>query len=321
MKAIVLAGGHATRLWPITRNRAKPLLPLGEKPIIEFIVEEIEDEVDEVLISTNKKYADDFRSYLDEYGHENAHVVVESQGSEEEKPGTIGAIINLLDEENIEDDLLVVGGDNYQSFDGAEFLDFCRSKDSPCNAVFDVKEKEVASQLGVVDVDGDRITGFEEKPEEPPSTLGSIAWYFFPQQDLELFQRYENHFRDTDVPAERYLDEPGRLIEWAHRETDMYAFSFEGEWFDIGTPEGYLRANAVVTDGNRIDGEVRDSEIRKNCVIHQDAEVKDSVIEDTVVFPEACVEDSELRNTIVDRSAEVSETDLNDGLVGEHSQI
>ena len=290
MKAIVLAGGHATRLWPITRNRAKPLLPLGEKPIIEFIVEEIENEVDEVLISTNKKYADDFRSYLDEYGHENARVVVESQGSEEEKPGTIGAIINLLDEEDIEDDLLVVGGDNYQSFDGAEFLDFCRSKDSPCNAVFDVKEKEVASQLGVVD-------------------------------DLELFQRYENHFRDTDVPAERYLDEPGRLIEWAHRETDMYAFSFKGEWFDIGTPEGYLRANAVVTDGNRIDGEVRDSEIRKNCVIHQDAEVKNSVIEDTVVFPEASVEDSELRNTIVDRSAEVSDTDLNDGLVGEHSQI
>jgi Nucleoside-diphosphate-sugar pyrophosphorylase involved in lipopolysaccharide biosynthesis/translation initiation factor 2B, gamma/epsilon subunits (eIF-2Bgamma/eIF-2Bepsilon) len=166
MKAIILAGGHATRLWPVTKNRAKPLLPLGERPIIDYIVDDIVDEVDEIIISTNEKFAEDFKNYITENDLENTvRVVVEEQDSEEEKPGTIGAIINLIDQEDLEDDLVVIGGDNYQSFDGAEFIEFCKQKQSPANVVYDVENLDFATQFGIVDVSGEKIIDFEEKPE------------------------------------------------------------------------------------------------------------------------------------------------------------
>lgn len=322
MKAIILAGGHATRLWPVTKNRAKPLLPLGERPIIDYIVDDIVDEVDEIIVSTNEKFEDDFEEYTDENGLEDSvRVVVENQDSEEEKPGTIGAIINLIDQEDLEDDLVVIGGDNYQSFDGSEFIEFCREKEAPANVVYDVENLDFATQFGIVDVDDDRIVDFEEKPEEPPSTLASIAWYFFPADQVDLFNRYEEHFQDTEVPEEQYLDEPGRLIEWAHEETDMYAFSFDGEWFDVGTPEGYLNATASLTDGKIVNGEVKSSDLGENVVVMEDALVRNSELENTIVFPNAEIKDSNVRNSIIDRYSDVEDVDLNDALIGEHTSI
>lgn len=322
MKAIILAGGHATRLWPITKNRAKPLLPLGDQPIIDYIVQDIKDEVDEIIISTNEKFAEDFDNYIADRGlQKKVRVVVENQDSEDEKPGTIGAIINLLDKENIRDDLIVVGGDNYQSFDGAEFVEFCREKEAPANVVYDVNDEDFASQFGIVDVDDEKIVDFEEKPEEPPSTLASIAWYFFPKDQLSLFSDYEDHFAETDIPADQYLDEPGRLIEWAHKQTDMYAFSFDGEWFDVGTPEGYLQATASITEGKIVNGDTSKSELGENVVVMEGAEVKNSTVENTIIFPEAHVKDSNVKNSILDRHAKIDDVDLNDALIGEHTDI
>jgi len=322
MKAIILAGGHATRLWPVTKNRAKPLLPLGERPIIDYIVDDIVDEVDEIIISTNEKFADDFESYITENDLENSvRVIVEEQDSEDEKPGTIGAIINLVDQEDIGDDLVVIGGDNYQSFDGAEFIEFCKEKNAPANVVYDVENLDFATQFGIVDVNGEKIVDFEEKPEEPPSTLASIAWYFFPSDKLGLFNEYEEHFENTEIPKEQYLDEPGRLIEWAHDKTDMYAFSFDGQWFDVGTPEGYLNATASLTKGNVINGVVNSSEVGDNVVVMEDAEIDNSTLENTIVFPNARVQDSNVRNSIIDKHSKVEDVDLNDALIGEHTSI
>jgi len=115
----------------------------------------------------------------------------------------------------------------------------------------------MASSFGIVDTEGDEITDFKEKPEEPPSTLASTAFYFFPEDQISLFNEYEKHFKQTDVPAEKYLDEPGRLIEWAHEKTDMYAYSFDGDWFDIGTRKGYLDATKAVVGENKISGDTK----------------------------------------------------------------
>lgn len=320
MKAIVLAGGHATRLWPITKNRAKPLLPLGEKPIIDYIIEDMED-VDEIIISTNEKFAGDFEDYTDEYNRDNVRVVVEEQDSEEEKPGTIGAIIKLLDKEGLEDDLLVIGGDNYYSFDIADFIDFAQVKDAPANVVYDVKDKDLATSFGIVDTEGDEITGFEEKPDVPPSTLASTACYFFPEDKVSLFHEYEDHFRDTDIPAEKYLDEPGRLIEWAHEQTQMFAFSFDGDWFDIGTPTGYLNAMDAVVEVDVVNGEAVNSDIGDNVFIMQGARVENSCIENAIIFPGAEIHDSQIRNSIIDRDTEVENTQLNDAIIGEHTTL
>ncbi|WEL23583.1 NDP-sugar synthase [Candidatus Nanohalovita haloferacivicina] len=322
MKAIVLAGGHATRLWPITKDRAKPLLPLGEeKPIIDYILEDLDEEVDETIISTNEKFAGDFEDYVEEYDR-NARVVVENQDSEEEKPGTIGAIINLIEKEDLDDDLVVIGGDNIYSFETSNFLDFCREKDGPANVVFDVKDEEIAKSIGVVDLDGDQIVDFEEKPEEPPSTLGSIAVYYFPQDKVSLFNEYEEHFKQTDVPADQYLDEPGRLIEWAHKQTPTYAFSFDGYWFDVGTPRGYLEAFETVVDGNINNAaSVNNSEIGDNVFIMEGCELDGAKIQNSIVFPNSRIVDSEVRNSIIDQKSNIEGADVNDAIIGEHTTL
>lgn len=321
MKAVILAGGHATRLWPVTKDRAKPLLPLGERPIIDYIVDEMED-FDEVIISTNEKFADDFEEYIELSGHENVRVVVEEQDSEEEKPGTIGAIINILDKEEIDDDLLIIGGDNYYSFSIQDFVDFSLEKDAPTNVVFDVNDLAKASSFGIVDTDKDEIVGFEEKPEEPPSTLASTACYFYPKDKLNLFQEYEKHFREnTDIPADQFLDEPGRLIEWAHEQTKMYAYSFTGEWHDVGTPEGYLDAQASVMDGKIVKGEVKNSDLNENVFVMDGSTVENCELENVIIFHNTDIKDSEVRNSIIDNNCKMEDTDLNDAIIGEHSTM
>jgi glucose-1-phosphate thymidylyltransferase len=321
MKAVILAGGHATRLWPITKHRAKPLLPLGEKPIIDYMIGELDDEVDEVIISTNEKFADDFEKYAEEYDR-NARVVVENQGSEEEKPGTIGAIIKLIDKEGLDDDLLVVAGDNFFGFEFSDLLDFCREKDAPVNVVYDVDDMEMATHFGIVDADGDRITGFEEKPEKPPSTLASTACYYFPRQHVSLYHEYEDHFSKTDVPADQYLDEPGRLIEWAHSRTPMYAFSFTGDWFDVGTPKGYLQAQKAVLKGeNIVDGTTENCELGENVVVMEGAALEDVSISNSIVFHDSSIADSEIRNSLIDQDTDISGVDLNEAIIGAHTTL
>ena len=321
MKAVILAGGHATRLWPVTKDRAKPLLPLGERPIIDYIVDEMED-FDEVLISTNEKFADDFEEYIELSGHDNVRVVVEEQDSEDEKPGTIGAIINILDKEDIEDDLLIIGGDNYYSFSIQDFVDFSLEKDAPTNVVFDVNDLAKASSFGIVDTDKDEIVGFEEKPEEPPSTLASTACYFYPEDKLNLFHEYEKHFREnTDVPADQFLDEPGRLIEWAHEQTDMYAYSFTGEWHDVGTPEGYLDAQDAVIDGKIIEGELENTKTNDNVFVMEGSTVKNSDLENVIIFHDVDIENCTIKNSIIDNNCELEEADLKDAIIGEHTSM
>lgn len=319
MKAVVLAGGHATRLWPITKNRAKPLLPLGDKPIIDNIIKDLED-LDEVIISTNAKYAGDFENYAEEYERENVNVVVEDQDSEEDKPGTIGAILKLIDSEDLEDDLLIVGGDNVYSFDISKFMKFA-AKNGPANVVYDVKDERMATSFGIVDTDGDQITGFEEKPEKPPSTLASTACYYFPEKHVDLFKKYEKHFKKTDVPKEEYLDEPGRLIEWAHQKVDMYAFSFDGHWFDVGTRQGYLDALSETIEENIIQGETQGCEIGENVFIMSGTQITNTELENTVVFTHTKIKDSEIRDSIVDSNCDIQDTDLRNALIGEHTSM
>ncbi|MFB6166950.1 MAG: sugar phosphate nucleotidyltransferase, partial [Candidatus Nanohaloarchaea archaeon] len=319
MKAIVLAGGHATRLWPLTRNRAKPLLPLAGKPIIAYSLDQLEniEEVDSTVISTNARYAEDFREFVEEEGYENVDIVVEEHQREEEKVGSLGAIMQVVEELG-SDDYLVVGGDNYPPFQLSDFLGFGREKGSVAVGCFEVDSLEDAKPFGVVDTDEEgRMTGFEEKPEEPPSRLVSTAFYYFPEDSLEMFDRYVEEFRGS---GEDYLDEPGRLLQWGHERYDMYAYGFEGRWFDIGNPDNYLEAQKELGEG-RVEGEVRDSELGENVWVMEGAEVRDSELEDCMVFPGAEIGSSSLKGSIVDREAVLSGVELEDSVVGEFSRL
>ncbi|MFB6215933.1 MAG: nucleotidyltransferase family protein, partial [Candidatus Aenigmatarchaeota archaeon] len=281
MKAIILAGGHATRLWPVTKNLAKPLLPLAGKPIVSYILDELEgiDEIEKTYVSTNRKFEDSFKGYLSQRNG-NVELVVEDQSSEEEKLGAVGAMMNVIQEKG-DDDYIVIGGDNYYSLDLQDFLEYARDRNEVTVACFRLDDPEEARHYGVLETDGEgEIINFEEKPGEPRSDLVSTACYFFPEKRLDMFDRYVEYWEERG--GEEFLDEPGRLIEWMSENYTCYAHPFEGTWMDIGTREGYLRAERTLTDGNLLKGDIDSTEIiGENVTVLEGSRVMDSKLENS----------------------------------------
>ena len=318
MHAVVLAGGYATRLWPVTRNRPKMLLPVGERTVIDRILGELEsdDRIDDVYVSTNERFADDFERHIADSEFEKPQLSVEETIDEDEKLGVIGALAQLVDREGIDSsDLLVVAGDNLISFDLSTFVDFFEGKGTATLAAYDVGSRKRASSYGLVDLDGDEVVDFQEKPDDPPSTLVSIACYAFPASDV----RFEEYLDGGNNP-----DEPGWFIQWLQDYRPIHAFTFEEAWFDIGTPESYLDAVSWALDGQSVvaaDAIVENAEIGDNVHVMEGATVVDSTLDRSIVFPGATVERGHLRDSIVDREATVRDIDLSGALVGAHSQL
>jgi len=182
MKAVVLAGGYATRMWPITKHRPKMFLPIGESTVIDRIFAELEadDRIDEVYVSTNQRFAPDFEAHLADSEFDKPRLSVEETTEEDDKFGVVGALAQLIDRENVDDDLLVIAGDNLISFAVSDFLDYFEDHDAPTLAAYDVGSREKAKSYGLVELEGDRVVDFQEKPDDPKSTLVSIACYAFP---------------------------------------------------------------------------------------------------------------------------------------------
>jgi len=318
MKAIVLAGGYATRLWPLTRHRPKMLLPVGETTVIDHLLEELEgdDRVDEVFLSTNEAFAEDFREHVEAAGYDKPELSVEDTSDEDEKFGVVGALAQLVEREGIAgEDLLVVAGDNLFSFDLSEYIDFFEQKGGPTLAAYDVGDREKAKSYGIVDVEGDEVVAFEEKPEDPPSTLASIACYAFPAEDV----RFGEYLEDDNNP-----DEPGWFIQWLVGQGEVYSFSFDGAWYDIGAPDSYLGAVAGALEGDSIvseDATVENTEVGENVHIMGDATVRDADIDGSVVFPGVTIEDSTVEGSIVDIGSHVSGYDLDAALIGQYTTI
>ena len=318
MQAIVLAGGYATRLWPITRNRPKMLLPVGETTVIDRVLESLEadDRVEDVYISTNERFADGFRDHVAGADHEKPQVSVEETTDEDEKFGVVGALAQLVERENVAgEDLLVIAGDNLISFDVSEFLDFFQERGAPTLAAYDIGSREKATSYGIVDLDGDRVVDFQEKPEDPPNTLVSIACYAFPAEAV----RFREYLSDRNNP-----DEPGWFLQWLVDRRDVHAFTFDGDWYDIGEPASYLEAvawrlggDSLVADSATVEG----TDVSPNVHVMADATVRESSLENSLVFPGATVEASALEASIVDTEAVVRNLDLSEALVGAHSRI
>jgi glucose-1-phosphate thymidylyltransferase len=318
MDAVVLAGGYATRLWPITRHRPKMFLPLAEETVVGRILSDLEadDRVGRVFVSTNREFAGEFQSYLETAGFEKARVSVEETSHEGEKLGVVGALAQLVEREGVTDDLLVVAGDNYIGFDLATFVDAFEARGAPTLAAYDVGSRERASSYGIVTLDGERVVDFQEKPAEPESTLVSIACYALPADAVGLFDEY--------LAGGNNPDEPGWFIQWLHDRLPTYAHSFDAAWFDIGEPAAYLDTVAFTLDGGtRVDSDatVADTTLAENVLVLEGAEVTGAHLSDTVVFPEATVRDARLDRCLVDRQAVVDGVDLSGSLVGEYTDL
>lgn len=318
MDAVVLAGGYATRLWPITKHRPKMFLPIGESTVIDRIFSELEadDRIENVYVSTNERFANDFHEHLDESEFEKPQLSVEKTTDEDEKFGVIGALAQLIERENLDSDTLVIAGDNLISFDVSEFLDFFQDAGTTTIAAYDVGSLQRARSYGLVDLEGDRVVDFQEKPDNPKSTLVSIACYAYPADVLPMLSKY--------LEAGENPDEPGWFIQWLHTRQDVHAYTFEGAWFDIGTPGSYLEAVAHALDGENIvadDATVENTTIGDNVHIMSGADIVNSSIDHSVVFPGAILRDCDVRDSIIDENTRLENIDFAGALIGAHTTI
>lgn len=237
--AIILAGGYAKRLWPITKEIAKPLLPLGRKRIIDFIIDKLLklDEVCKIIVSANLKFKDDFEKWAKQYPSIDLEIVYDMSRGEEEKPGALRALANVVS--GLADDCLVVAGDNVFTSDLRGLVDeFRRRSGSTVIGLYDVGNLELARNYGVVKIDEDfRIISMEEKPSSPESTLVSTGIYLFPRKVLSRFMEY--------IECGGSSDELGRFIKWLICQEPVYGYPLSGIWYDVGTHEMYRKALEV----------------------------------------------------------------------------
>ena len=244
MKVLILAAGYATRLYPLTLTRPKPLLDVAGKPMIEHVLDNIAPipGIDRVYVVTNAKFADQFQKWADNYratkSKLNFTIINDGSTDDSNKLGAIGDLNLVLNREKIDDDLIVVAGDNLFSQSVEQFGEYCRGKNAPVLAVYDVGNLEEIKKYNAITMDKDgRITFFEEKPKQPQSTVTGIALYFYPKASLPLIQQY--------VAEGNNPDQPGRLVQWMYPRTPFYTWRVPGLWFDIGSKETLEEANRI----------------------------------------------------------------------------
>ena len=318
MHSIVLAGGYATRLWPITERRPKMLLPIGDTTVLDRILAdlEVDDRIERVYVSTNERFETAFREHLAERPYEKPVVTVERTSTEDEKLGVVGALAQLVEREGIDEDTVVIAGDNLMGCSVSDFVDYFARRDGPALAAYDVGSTVRAKSYGLVELNGETVVGFQEKPDRPESTLVSIACYGFTPAVLRDLPTYLDEGNNPD--------EPGWFIQWLQNRTRVSAFTFDEAWFDIGTLESYLDAVAWHLDGEQRVSDrtsIENAEIGSNAHVMAGAEVVNSVVENAIVFPNATIENSLVRSSIVDRDARIDGVALEYDLVGEGSWI
>lgn len=243
MKVLILAAGYATRLYPLTLTQPKPLLPVAGKPMVEYVLDNIAPigGIDRVYVVTNAKFAGHFQRWADGYEAKSSldfTVVNDKSTDDTNKLGAIGDLHLVITKENVDDDLLVVAGDNLFSQSLEAFGKFCRQKNAPVLGVYDVGSLDQVKKYSSITVDAQgKITSFEEKPKNPASTLTGIALYYYPKATLPLIKQY--------IAEGNNPDQPGRLVQWLYPRTPFYTWTVPGMWFDIGSKETLEEANRI----------------------------------------------------------------------------
>jgi glucose-1-phosphate thymidylyltransferase len=244
MKVLILAAGYATRLYPLTLTQPKPLLAVAGKPMIEYVLDNIAPigGIDRVYVVTNAKFAGQFQTWSDHYRVTKSKldftIVNDKSTDDSNKLGAIGDMHLVMTREKVDDDLIVVAGDNLfsQSLEG--FGVVCRQKKAPVLAVYDVGSLEEIKKYNSISLDAaGKITFFEEKPKTPTSTLTGIALYYYPKAVLPMIHQY--------IAEKNNPDQPGRLVQWMYQRTPVYTWSVPGIWFDIGSKENLAEADRI----------------------------------------------------------------------------
>jgi glucose-1-phosphate thymidylyltransferase len=233
MKCLILAAGYATRLYPLTENFPKPLLTVGEKTILDWLIDDIDTvgQVDEYVVISNHRFA----HYFDAWANSKAQkvtVVDDGTSTNETRLGAVRDIQYAIDALKLDDEMLVIAGDNLLDFSLTSFLRYAKTKQTSCIMRYYEANEQKLTKCGVVEVDNtDRILSMEEKPAQPKSHWCCPPFYFYTKEDARLVKR--------GIEAGCGVDAPGSYIAWLCAQTPVHAMEMPGKRYDIGNLESY----------------------------------------------------------------------------------
>ncbi len=235
MKCLILAAGYATRLYPLTENYPKPLLKVGDKTILDWLIDDIDSEgiVDEYVVISNHKFAHHFEEWAEK---KNQRITVVDDGTEsnETRLGAVKDIQFAIDKLSIDDDMLVIAGDNVLDFSLTKFIRYAKEKNTSCIMRYYEAEEKKLQKCGVVTIDkNDLILDMEEKPERPRSNWCCPPFYYYTKDDAKLVKK--------GIASGCGTDAPGSYIAWLCGETHVHAMEMPGKRYDIGNLESYAK--------------------------------------------------------------------------------
>lgn len=250
MKALILAAGYGTRLYPLTKNKAKPLLPVAGKPIINHLLDRLAtiEALDHIYVVTNDKFAGDFERWAAETQCRKPITAVnDATTSDDDKLGAIGDIHLVIERHAIDEPLLIVGGDNIFTFDLNEFVRFYDAHGSAVG-LYGLDDLEAIKRYNEIVLDpGGRIISFREKPPDPKSNLFAICLYLYAADDVRRVAQYIAEGNNPDAP--------GHYLAWLHTRSHVYGCPLQGTWYDIGDLRAYEEAERFFSQpGGRTQG-------------------------------------------------------------------
>lgn len=239
MKAILLAAGYATRLYPLTLNFPKALLPINCIPVINIIIGKLEliPAINEIIVVANNRFYSDFKNWRKEYSFKKKVTILNDETtSDGDKLGAIADLGFVISKKNIKEDIVVVGADNLFDAKLGNFIKFGRESKKICVGVFDFKRRSEVEKYGVVRLGRNKkIIDFQEKPKHPKSTLVAMCLYYFPKGKAKIISKY--------LQLSNVKDAVGHYISWLVKKGYAYGWVFSGRWFDIGDKQQYFKAN------------------------------------------------------------------------------
>jgi len=240
MKVLILAAGYGTRLASVIKDTPKPLIPVGERPLIDYVVDKLQDvkSLTEIVVVSNNKFTPHFQLWAASRKGLPIRVVNDGTNTPEERLGSVGDIGFVWKKETSLDDWLIIGGDNLFDGDLTTFVNFAIAK-TPAMTIgaFDIKDISAATKFGVIAINAaQKVVSFQEKPKEPASSLITMCLYYFPKQTLVYLDEY--------LKESNAVDAAGSYIKWLSEKKNVYGFQFSGKWYDIGSIESLEEARA-----------------------------------------------------------------------------
>lgn len=235
MKCLILAAGYATRLYPLTENFPKPLLKVREKTILDWLIDDIDtlNAVDEYVVISNHKFAGCFKEWADTKDM-RITVVDDNTSTNETRLGAVRDIQFAIDYLNLDDDMLVIAGDNLLNFSLTKFIEYAMKKNASCIMRYYEPDYNKLIKCGVVETDcDDKVLSMTEKSLEPKTNWCCPPFYYYVKKDAGLVKKGIEDGCGTDAP--------GSFIAWLSTVTDVYAMEMPGRRFDIGNLESYTK--------------------------------------------------------------------------------